>query len=73
MTESQKTKDQLAEELSALREHVSELESAADEQKQIEQALRKTEERYHKIFDHSNDAIFLVDPVEDAILDTETR
>jgi formate hydrogenlyase transcriptional activator len=32
-------------------------------------ALRQSEERFRKIFEHSNDAIFLVDPDRDAILD----
>ena len=72
MSDSQKT-DHGSEELTSLRQRISELESAADEHRQTEQALRPTEERYHKIFDHSNDAIFLVDPVEDAILDVNAK
>ncbi len=73
MSDSQKTKARRGEELTALRQRVSELESAADEHRQMKQALRPTEERYHKIFDHSNDAIFVVDPVEDAILDVNAK
>ncbi|MCZ6653990.1 MAG: sigma 54-interacting transcriptional regulator [Planctomycetota bacterium] len=73
MSNSQKTNDRRGEELTALRQRVSELESAADEHRQMEPAHRPTEERYHKIFDHSNDAIFLVDPVEDAILDVNAK
>ena len=31
--------------------------------------LRRSEERFRKIFDHSNDAIIVMDPVQDRILD----
>ena len=34
-----------------------------------EAELRRSEERFRKIFDHSNDAIFVIDPVQDRILD----
>jgi formate hydrogenlyase transcriptional activator len=36
-------------------------------------ALRQSEERFRKIFEHSHDAIFLVDPDKDAILDANAR
>jgi formate hydrogenlyase transcriptional activator len=36
-------------------------------------ALRRSEERFRKIFEHSNDAIFLVDPDRDTILDANAR
>ena len=34
---------------------------------------RETEERYRKIFEHSNDAIFLIDPTRDRILDVNPK
>ena len=36
-------------------------------------ALRQSEERYRKIFQHSNDATFVIDPAEDVILDTNPK
>ncbi len=39
------------------------------ERKRAEDAVRRSEERFRKVFDHSNDAIFVIDPVTDAILD----
>ncbi|MCH8295045.1 response regulator [Candidatus Poribacteria bacterium] len=38
-----------------------------------EAALRESEERFRKIFDHSNDAIFVIDPAQDAILDVNSK
>ncbi len=39
------------------------------ERKRAEEALREGEERFRKIFEHSNDAILLVDPRLDRIID----
>ena len=38
-----------------------------------EQAQRESEERFHKIFDHSNDAIFILDPPQDKIIDVNSK
>ncbi len=73
MAESQPSTEASADEVAALRNRLLELESALAEHKRSEQALRKTEERFHKIFDHSNDAIFLVDPLQDEILDVNPK
>ncbi|HET7853538.1 MAG TPA: PAS domain-containing protein, partial [Candidatus Methylomirabilis sp.] len=35
--------------------------------------LRKSEERFRKIFDHSNDAIFVIDPERDRLLDVNSK
>lgn len=43
------------------------------ERQRTERALRESEERYSKIFHYSNDAIFIVDPVQDVILDVNPR
>ncbi len=45
MIESQRNKEPVADELAALRQRVSELESAADEHQQIELSLSTTKER----------------------------
>ncbi|MCP4416473.1 MAG: PAS domain S-box protein, partial [Chloroflexi bacterium] len=37
--------------------------------KQAEEELRKSEARFRKIFEHSNDTILVVDPMEGAIVD----
>ncbi len=38
-----------------------------------EQARRKSEERFRKVFDHSNDAIFVIDPPRDEIIDVNAK
>ena len=43
------------------------------EHKRLEEALSKSERRFRTIFDHSNDAIFLVDVEQDAILDVNDK
>jgi PAS domain S-box-containing protein len=41
--------------------------------RQAEGALRQSKERFRQIFDHSNDAIFVVDPARDKILDVNPQ
>ena len=43
------------------------------ERQRAEEALRESEEKFRKIFDHSNDAIFLIDPDRDKILDVNPK
>ncbi len=43
------------------------------ERKRAEAVLQESEERFRKIFDHSNDAIFVIDPELDRILDANSR
>ncbi len=73
MDDSQKSKFQLGDELKLLRKRIAELESTVARQQQTEQELGRAEDRFHKIFDHSNDAIFLVDPKRDKILDVNAK
>jgi len=35
--------------------------------------MSDSEQRFQKIFEHSNDAIFLVDPLQDEILDVNPK
>jgi len=69
----QKSKSQLADELKRLHMRIAELESTVARLQQTEQELGRAEERFHKVFDHCNDAIFLVDPERDEILDVNAR
>jgi PAS domain S-box-containing protein len=39
------------------------------ERVQIKEALQESEERFRRIFNHSNDAIFVIDPAQDKIID----
>ncbi len=39
----------------------------------LEDALRESEERFRKIFEHSHDAILVLDPARDTILDANPR
>ncbi len=69
MKDQHKAEEQQIDELTLLRRRIAELEALEAEHKRVEDALRESEERFHKIFDHSNDAIFIVDPTRDEILD----
>jgi PAS domain S-box-containing protein len=43
------------------------------ERRRAEEAVQKGEEQFRKIFDHSNDAIFVIDPDRDAIIDANPK
>lgn len=43
------------------------------ERKRAEEATQKREEQFRKIFDHSNDAIFLIESARDAIVDANPK
>ena len=43
------------------------------ERERIENELRESESRFRKIFENSNDAIFIIDPEQDEILDINSR
>ena len=57
-----KSRDQRADALAGKRQKT-------DQSEGIKSALQESEERFRKIFDHSNDAIFVIDPEHDKILD----
>ena len=49
------------------------LQKKVAECKQAEEALQESEERFHKIFDYSNDAIFVMDPAQDKFLEVNPK
>ena len=56
-----------------LRARLEEMESELAEHRRLNEALVRSEQRFRTIFDHSNDAIFLVEVGEDAILDVNDK
>jgi PAS domain S-box-containing protein len=71
---TQREQQQLLEELGALRRRVAELEGTAELSTGGTSGGAETvDDRFRKIFDHSNDAIFLVDPLADEILDCNRK
>ncbi len=73
MNDSGSVQAQPVEELTALRDRVSKLEQETGELRRVQQSLRENKEGFHKIFDHSNDAIFIIDPAQDKILEVNPR
>lgn len=65
--------EQLQEENRKLSLRLAESESALREAKEMSAELKVSDDRFRKIFDHSNDGIFLVDPVQDEILDVNVK
>ena len=45
----------------------------SDEQLSIQELVQESEERFRKIFEYSNDAIFIIDPKTDEILDVNAQ
>jgi sigma-B regulation protein RsbU (phosphoserine phosphatase) len=63
----------LRHELHAMRARVAELEAWNDAAERAGEALRRSDESFRRIFDHSNDGIFIVDPDRDCIVDVNGR
>ena len=59
MSDTNKTKKQLIDELKKLRQKVAELEAVKNDCRQAEQALLKSEEKYRLLVENGNDAIFI--------------
>jgi len=66
LDDTAKGNGELLEEIGALRAQIADLGRSQD-------LLRESESRFRKIFEHSNDAILLVEPEEDAILDVNIK
>lgn len=73
MKDQEKAKAELLQELETLRGKVAGFEKTEVEHKRAEEALRKSQERFRKIFQYSNDAIFIFDPERDIIVDINPR
>ena len=72
--QTQTERQRLQEELEALRRRVAELEGTAElRSDRADDSAEAVDDRFRKIFDHSNDAIFLVDPLADEILDCNRK
>jgi PAS domain S-box-containing protein len=56
-------------EISALRSRIAELEKAEEERRNIERALRQSEERYRSLVKQSSDGVYLFDPETARILE----
>ncbi len=65
--------EQQTQDLESLRARLAALQQAGEECVRAQDELRKSEERFRKIFDHSNDAIFVLDPGRDHILDVNSK
>ena len=63
----------LTRELEIFGTEVAVFEKPEIEHKRPQDALWKSEERFYKIFEYSNDAIFIIDPEHDRIIDVNPR
>lgn len=61
MTDTDKTKEQLVQELEMLRARVAELEQIEVERKRVEEALQASETRYRRLFETAKDGILILD------------
>lgn len=68
MKDEDKTKEQLINELSELRQRISDLEKLETQSRRNETLLRESEERYRAIFEQSGDCIYLADSATKKIL-----
>ena len=59
MRDDNKTKEELMDELAELRRQIDELKKSETECKLAEEALRESEERYHRLFNSINDPVFV--------------
>ncbi|NIR48987.1 PAS domain S-box protein [candidate division KSB1 bacterium] len=73
MKDEEKSAEQLIQELRSCRDHLSLLEKAETENKRAEEALRESEERWRRIFDYFNEAVFVIDAKRDRILEVNPK
>ena len=73
MKAAEQSHQQLVRHLEELRSRVVELEAAKKEWHQTAETLRRSEEAFRTIFDHSNDGIFVVDADHDKIIEVNSK
>ena len=73
MKDAEQSHQQLVRQLEELRSRVVELEAAKKEWHQTAEALRRSEEAFRTIFDHSNDGILVVDADHDKIIQVNSK
>ena len=59
MKDDNKTKEELMDELAELRLQITELKKSETDCKLVEEALRESEQRYHRLFNSINDPVFV--------------
>lgn len=62
MKEQSGIKPELIEEISVLKQRIQELEQSISEHKQVEDALRESEEKYRLLIENSHDIIYMLTP-----------
>jgi len=66
-------KENRSSEIESMTRKVTALEQSERQCRQAEEALQEREDRLSKIFNHSNDAIFIIDPPNDKIMDVNPK
>jgi len=64
MKDQAKTKQTLIGELASLRKRIAQLEQSESEHRQVEEALRASENRYYKLFKHMSSGVAIYEAVE---------
>lgn len=64
MKDQSKTKQTLIGELASLKKRIAQLEQSESERKQVEEALRTSENRYYKLFKHMHSGVAIYEAVE---------
>lgn len=70
---NQRLESQLEQQKLELQRTTERLQAEIDERRETEQALRTSEARLRQIFEYSNDAIFVIDPETDRILEANPQ
>ena len=73
MSHAEPSHQQLVRQLEEVRSRVGELEAAQKEWNQTAETLRRSEEAFRTIFDHSNDGILVVDADHDTIIEVNSK
>ena len=68
-----KTRGELTKELSYLRKQILDLEKSDADHKKAEEKIRESEKKYRTLFENASDAIYLIDPDTQRILDCNSK